>query len=89
MADQGQWFDTLARGMATTTSRRQALRAAGGALGALILALFGFQAQEASAANDPNPGNSTCARWCTAQFAPGAARGQCVSAAAKGTGPCY
>ena len=34
-------------------------------------------------------GNSVCAHWCTANFAPGAARGACVSDAAHSGGACF
>jgi len=34
-------------------------------------------------------GNSTCARWCAENFPPGRARGLCISAAARGAGPCH
>ncbi len=34
-------------------------------------------------------GNSVCSHWCVANFPPGAGRGQCVSQAAQGAGPCF
>jgi hypothetical protein len=79
-------FDDLARTLAAMgTSRRQALRAVGGALlGALVVS----PAQQVLA--DDNRGNSQCAHFCASVFgADTPAAGQCTSDAAHGKGLCY
>src|SRR4051812_18442945 len=75
-------FDDLARTLAVSASRRQALRTIGGALvGALVAA----PARQVLA-----QGNSTCAQFCAAVFGAGTpAAGQCTSEAAHGQGLCY
>jgi len=76
-------FDELAKGLANgTMSRRQALRWMGGALvGGVLASIPGVAlAQEG--------GNSACDEFCHANFS-GRAAGQCTSAGARGTGPCY
>jgi len=81
-------FDEMTRVLATSTSRRQALRRiagmlAGGAVGGAALAEFSPGVALADG------GNSDCAHFCNAIFAPGSARGQCKDDAAHGTGLCY
>lgn len=81
-------FDTLTKAVATSTSRRQALRRiagilAGGTLGGAALAELSPGVALAGG------GNSDCAHFCNAIFAPGSDRGQCKSDAAHGTGLCY
>jgi hypothetical protein len=81
-------FDDLTRTLASTTSRRGAFRRiagilAGGTVGGATL--FELSAGVALA----DGGNSDCADFCNAIFAPGSARGQCKSDAAHGTGLCY
>jgi len=81
-------FDDLTKVLATSTSRRQALRRIagilfGGTVGGAALA----ELSPGIALADG--GNSDCAHFCNAVFAPGSARGQCKSDAAHGTGLCY
>ena len=81
-------FDDLTRVVATSTSRRQAIRRIvgllfGGTVGGAALA----ELTPGIALADG--GNSDCAHFCNAVFAPGSARGQCKSDAAHGTGLCY
>jgi hypothetical protein len=81
-------FDTLTKALASTTSRRRAFRRigsllAGGTLGGVVLAEFSPGVALADG------GNSDCADFCNAVFAPGSDRGQCKSDAAHGTGLCY
>jgi hypothetical protein len=81
-------FDDLTRRLANTTSRRGAFRRiagmlAGGTVGGAALA--GLSPGIVLA----NGGNSDCAHFCNAIFAPGSARGQCKDDAAHGTGLCY
>src|SRR5579859_5859980 len=81
-------FDDLTRALASTTSRRSAFRRlagmlAGGTVGGAALA--GFSPGIALA----DGGNSDCAHFCNAIFAPGSARGQCKDDAAHGTGLCF
>jgi hypothetical protein len=79
----GNRFDSLTRAFGSGRSRRGVLKGLGAtALGAVGLSKLG-------AAEAANGGNSDCAHFCTATFPPGAARGQCVSDAAHGTGICY
>jgi hypothetical protein len=75
-------FDDLTKALATSTSRRQALKAlAATAIGSL-LSLGGNGTTFAS--------NSTCAKFCNAVFgADTAAANQCISDAAHHTGLCY
>ena len=74
-------FDELTKTMATSTSRREALRRIGGILGGAALAgLFpGLALAD----------NSACAHFCDSVFDPGPDRGKCKSDAAHGTGLCY
>jgi len=81
-------FDELTRILATSTSRRQAFRRiagmlAGGTVGGAALA------ELAPGVALADGGNSDCAHFCNAVFAPGDARGQCKDDAAHGTGLCY
>jgi len=77
-------FDGLAKGLAQgTLSRRKALRLVGGAL------LGGVMASIPRVAWAANGGNSACAKFCKERFPPGRERGQCISAAAHGEGPCF
>jgi hypothetical protein len=77
-------FDELARGLAySTLSRRRALRILSGALfGGMLTSVPGV----AWAARG---GNSTCAKFCRENFPPGRERGECISAGARGEGPCF
>ena len=76
-------FDELAKGLANgTISRRQALRWMGGALAGAALASVPGVAFAAAG------GNSACDEFCHANFS-GRAAGECTSAGAHGTGPCY
>lgn len=81
-------FDALTRGLATPSSRREAMRR--------WAALFSASALGGTALSTLSPGialasggNSDCAHFCNAIFAPGSARGTCKSDAAHGTGLCY
>ena len=81
-------FDDLTRRLASTTSRRSAFRRiagmlAGGTVGGAALAALSPGVALADG------GNSDCAHFCNAIFAPGDARGQCKDDAAHGTGLCY
>jgi hypothetical protein len=75
-------FDDVARLVASSTSRRQALRVLGGAaVGALFV-----RTGTAFAGG----GNSACAHFCNSVFGEGtAAQSQCASDAAHHTGLCY
>lgn len=75
-------FDDLTKILATSTSRRQALRRMGGILGGTALAgLFPGLAFAS---------NSACAQFCASVFgAKTKAAGQCTSDAAHGKGLCY
>ena len=78
----GNRFDSLTRALGSGRSRRGMLKGLGAAaLGAVGLSRIG-------AAGAAGGGNSDCAHFCAAAFPPGAARGQCVSDAAHGTGAC-
>ena len=81
-------FDDLTKAVATSNSRRQALRRIvgilfGGTVGGVALAELTPGVALAAG------GNSDCAHFCNAVFAPGSARGQCKDDAAHGTGLCY
>ena len=75
-------FDELTKVLATSTSRRQALRRIGGILGGTALAgLFPGLAFAS---------NSACAHFCNAVFgAETEAAGKCIRDAAHGTGLCH
>jgi hypothetical protein len=76
-------FDDLTKILATSTSRRQALRRLGGILGGTALA--GVFPGLALASG----GNSACAHFCNAVFGANTpAAGQCTSEAAHGKGLC-
>jgi hypothetical protein len=78
-------FDNLTKALATSTSRRQALRRLGGALSATLLASWPFGQALAQGG-----GNSDCAHFCNAIFGVGTpAAGQCTSDAAHHKGLCY
>src|SRR5688572_4380226 len=74
----GHKFDTLSRTLAAGTSRRRVL---GALAGSLVAMLGGRQVTQAQ-------GNSECAALCKTLFGPGKDRGQCISAGARGEGPC-
>jgi hypothetical protein len=77
-------FDELARGLASgTISRRNALRLMGAALVGGALASIPGMAWAAKG------GNSACAKFCRENFPPGRERGECISAGARGEGPCF
>ena len=74
-----QRFDSLARVLASSPSRRQLVRGLlGGALGAGI----GLRRGTTGAANGP------CAHFCVDLYPPGPERGDCIAAAARGEGLC-
>jgi hypothetical protein len=77
-------FDELTKALASSTSRRQALRRIGGILGGTALAgLFPGLALAGG-------GNSACAQFCASVFgADTPAAGQCTSDAAHQRGLCY
>jgi hypothetical protein len=78
-------FDNLARLLATSTSRRQVLKALGVSLAG---ALAGLAPGRAGA--DQLQGNDECAHFCNTVFPEDdPLRGVCKSAAAKGEGLCY
>ncbi len=75
----GQRFDAVTRALAAGTSRRAVLRTALGGIGAGLLAVVG-------AADAGATGKRNCAGACKQRFRPGRARGQCISACARGVG---
>ena len=77
-------FDELAKELARGLSRREALRRLGGGLAAALLAPL-----VSTRAWGDGEGNSLCAHFCQSIFPPGPQRGECISAAAHGEGPCY
>ena len=89
-------FDELTKALATSTSRRQALRTIlGASIGGLlgiggISTAFGRQRHRTRITAPSGPkGNSNCAKWCAQVFGPNtSAAGQCTSQAAHGTGLC-
>src|SRR5438067_8932055 len=89
-------FDELTKALATSTSRRQALRTIlGASIGGLlgiggISTAFGRQRHRTRITAPSGPkGNSNCAKWCAQVFGPNtSAAGQCASQAAHGTGLC-
>jgi hypothetical protein len=90
-------FDELTKALASSTSRRQALRtilgvSIGGLLGiGGISTAFGRHHRRTTDCNRPGgqKGNSNCAKWCHAVFGPNTpAAGQCTSDAAHGRGLC-
>src|SRR5579864_462059 len=74
-------FDAFTKALATSTSRRQALRRIGGAFMGIVLASLLPQRALAD--------NSDCAHFCDEAFPPGTERGKCKSDAAHGTGLCF
>jgi hypothetical protein len=78
-------FDELARGLASgTLSRRKALRLMGAALvGSALASIPGV----ALAADEG--GNRECVRFCKENFPLGPERSGCISAGARGEGPCF
>ena len=68
-------FDDLTRRLATSTSRRQALKLFGGGLLAALVP---------GSALAKGGGNSTCAHFCNSVYPPGPERTKCISDAAKG-----
>lgn len=96
-------FDALVQSLARFGSRRRLLTGlAGGLLAPLVAAStseakrrhshrhpHGHAQKDGSASHgEGNGGNSACAHFCQALFAPGPDRGQCVSEAAQGRGLC-
>ena len=73
----GHKFDTLSRALAMGTSRRRVLGAVAGSLIAVVGGRHTTQAR-----------NNACAKLCKTLFGPGKDRGQCISAGARGSGPC-
>ncbi len=91
-------FDELTKALASSTSRRQALKtivtASVGALlglGGVSTAFAGHRRRSrtrSSSSRTPKP-NRDCAKWCAQVFGPNtSAAGQCTSQAAHGTGLC-
>src|SRR6266480_6854335 len=91
-------FDELTKALATSTSRRDALKtivtASVGALlglGGVSTAFAGHRRRSrtrSSSSRTPKP-NRDCAKWCAQVFGPNTpAAGQCTSDAAHGTGLC-
>jgi hypothetical protein len=76
-------FDDLVRGMATSISRRQAIKMALMAAGAGVLARTGLAGAGVALAD-----NSDCAHFCNGIFPAGPARGECKSDGAHGVGYC-
>jgi hypothetical protein len=91
MSEQGTRYptkehslDELAKGLASgTVSRRKALRLMAVAL--VGSALASFPGVTRAAEGD----NSACAKFCRENFPPGRERGECISAGARGEGPCF
>ena len=81
-------FDDLTRALAKPNSRRLTLRRLAGMLGLGTLGGAGL-AELTPGVALAGGGNSDCAFFCNAVFAPGTARGQCKDDAAHGTGLCY
>ena len=91
-------FDELTKALASSTSRRHALRvivttAVGGLLGLTsVSTAFGRHQHRTKRTNKPSgppPGNSNCAAWCAQVFGPNtSAAGQCTKDAAHGGGLC-
>jgi hypothetical protein len=90
-------FDELTKALASSTSRRQALRtilgvSIGGLLGiGGISTAFGRHHRRRAQISRPSgaKGNSNCAKWCAQVFGPNtSAAGQCTSDAAHGRGLC-
>ena len=96
-------FDALVQSLARFGSRRRLLTGlAGGLLAPLVAASTSeakrrhshrhphahAQKDDSASHGEGNGGNSACAHFCQALFAPGADRGQCVSEAAQGRGLC-
>ena len=77
-------FDELAKSLADgKLSRRRVLKMLGGAL------MGGALASIPGAAWAAKGGNSACAKFCKERFPPGPERGECISAGARGEGPCF
>jgi hypothetical protein len=74
-------FDALAKSLADSVSRREAVRRLGAGLAGLVLASLGARPAAAQ-------GNRDCAHFCHSIFT-GDAAGHCSSDAAHGTGICY
>jgi hypothetical protein len=73
-------FDQLAKSVAGSISRREALRSLGGGLAALLLSTAGLAPAWAARGGNGKGGSSSggdCTAWCKARFAPGAAQVQC------------
>lgn len=68
-------FDDLTRTLATSTSRRQALKLLGGGLLAALVP---------GSSLAKGGGNSDCAHFCTSVYPPGRERAKCIRDAAKG-----
>ncbi len=89
-------FDELTKALASSTSRRQALRTIlGASIGGLlgiggITTAFGRHHRPGKITAPSGPkGNRNCAKWCAQVFGPNtSAAGQCTSQAAHGTGLC-
>jgi hypothetical protein len=89
-------FDELTKALASSSSRRHALRlivttAVGGLFGLTSISTAFGRNPLRTKTNKPSPppGNSNCAKWCAQVFGPNTpAAGQCTSDAAKGRGLC-
>lgn len=75
-------FDELAKTLGHGLTRRESLRRIGGGLVGIVV---GSLVGRAFAGG----GNSDCAHFCQDTFPPGPDRGNCISQAAHGAGPCF
>jgi len=82
-------FDALTRRLATDVSRRGVMKILGAGIVGGVLGVLGRGSAWAHEDPKPEKGNDTCAHICAALFPPGPERGACISAAAKGEGPCF
>ncbi len=94
-----KFFEAISRRLADGMSRRDALRLFGGIAAAATLP--GCAGDDGSVTGPMSPGlrlgkstapgqaHKNCVEICKQLFPPGAERGACISAAARGEGPCY
>jgi hypothetical protein len=84
----GERFDSFAKTLGQSNSRRGFVRAIGVGLASLLVGGFGTERALADTGVPGMGGNSACDTFCDATFV-GQAQGSCTSQAAHGTGPCY